>query len=234
MGQFHTKVAGVTTKNDDGANRQDYIRKFCKAGMPLIFKREPDNPYDPNATSVWVRVRVFVVFSDTIQIGFINRDLAGEIARHLDRGEQLHGQIVQVTGGSRGKSLGVNIILDKSGPISAPTKASSALMWPVWGCFGVIILLLLAVFVSASDDTKPPPPVEPATVNEPISRSSPVRDVTRNLYKSMSLDEAAAILGSNFETRGKVGDREFYRWQLSDGRTIDATFDNDKLTEWDS
>ena len=41
---FHTKVAGVTKRNGDGTRRQSLIARYCKPGMPVILKREPDNP----------------------------------------------------------------------------------------------------------------------------------------------------------------------------------------------
>jgi hypothetical protein len=114
MGQFHSKLAGVTAKNNDGKNRQNYIRTYCKPEMALILKREPDNPYDSNAVAVWINAKTFFFFSSEVQIGYLNSDIAGEIARHIDGGGIVKAKITEITGGTeKKKSLGVNILIDK-------------------------------------------------------------------------------------------------------------------------
>ena len=78
--KFHSKVRGVNQKNQDGYERQKYIRSYCKPGMPLILKREPNNPHDANAISVWVKARALVLFGDTVQIGYLGAEVAEELA----------------------------------------------------------------------------------------------------------------------------------------------------------
>jgi len=115
-GKFHAMVAGVTMKNPNGKSRQDYIHTYCKPGMPIMLRREPNNPYDSNAVGVWILARALWVFTDDVQIGYLPAGhVAEEIARHMDRGGTVTGEIVNITGGTHDKpTLGVNILLNKS------------------------------------------------------------------------------------------------------------------------
>lgn len=113
-GTFHSKIAGVTAKNNDGFPRQRYIRRYCKPGIPLILKREPNNPYDKNAISAWIKATAFFFFSSEVQIGYLNADVAEELAHYIDKGGHVTGYITEVTGGTGSKkSFGVNILLSK-------------------------------------------------------------------------------------------------------------------------
>ena len=117
-GTIHAKVAGVSFKNPDGSSRQRYIRAYCAASVPLILRREPNNPRDKNTVSVWVSVRRFLVFSAEVQIGHLSADLAAEIAKHIDHGGTVTGQITEVTGGRRDTSdVDVNIVLTKGSSV---------------------------------------------------------------------------------------------------------------------
>ena len=83
--------------------------------MSLVFRREPANQFDPNAIAVFIRARTLIFFSAELQIGYLNAELAEEIARYIDKGGKLAGSITEVTGGTREKpSLGVNIVLTKA------------------------------------------------------------------------------------------------------------------------
>lgn len=115
MGTFHTKVAGVTASNANGTSRQAYIAKFCRAGMPVTFMREPDNSYDSNAVAVFITGRALIFFSAPVQIGYLNAELAPEIARHMDKGGHVSAVVSDVTGGSgKKRSLGVNLEVTKA------------------------------------------------------------------------------------------------------------------------
>jgi hypothetical protein len=108
--KFHSKVRGVNQKNQDGYERQKYIRSYCKPGTPLILKREPNNPHDANAIGVWVKAKALVFFADTVQIGYIGAEVAEELAPIIDRGGKVEARISEITGGTKGKeALGVNI-----------------------------------------------------------------------------------------------------------------------------
>ncbi|WP_263366882.1 HIRAN domain-containing protein [Edaphobacter bradus] len=73
---FHTKIAGVSHKNEDGTRRRR-ILEDCKVGDMLTLIHEPDNPYDPNALAICT--------DDGCQLGYIERRLAGEIVRDVRR-----------------------------------------------------------------------------------------------------------------------------------------------------
>ena len=114
MGQFYSKVAGVTAKNSDGKERQNYIYAFCKPRMKLILLREPENPYDPDAVAVWIKARALLFFTSEVQIGYLNSDISSEISQYIENGGRVEAEIKEVTGGTESKqSYGVNILINK-------------------------------------------------------------------------------------------------------------------------
>ena len=46
---FHSKISGTSHKNSDGSDRQDYIKRYVKAGDDLVLAPEPYNPVSPAA-----------------------------------------------------------------------------------------------------------------------------------------------------------------------------------------
>ena len=92
-----TRVAGVTF---DG--RQSVIARLS-IGENILLRREPTNPYDPNAISVECQ--------NGWQIGYLNRHLAAMLAPFFDTYQQtVHGNVHCITGSQRqGYSLGVVI-----------------------------------------------------------------------------------------------------------------------------
>ena len=92
-----TRVAGVTF---DG--RQSVIARLS-IGEDVLLKREPTNPYDPNAISVECQ--------NGWQIGYLNRPLAAMLVPFFDNYQQIvHGNVHCITGSLRpGYSLGVVI-----------------------------------------------------------------------------------------------------------------------------
>ena len=114
MGEFRTKVVGVSHTNPDGSSRQILIARYCHPGMPLIFKREPNNPVDPNTVAVWINIRFLLIFHPEVQIGYISADLAEEFAETIEASGRLQGWITDITGGTREKPIyGVNILINK-------------------------------------------------------------------------------------------------------------------------
>jgi hypothetical protein len=115
---IRSKVAGVTFTNDDGSRRQRIIRKFCRAGMPLDVRLEPNNPYSENAIGLWVRARRFFVFPARYQIGYVRNDLADGLREDIDRGCGMTVRILDVTGGGwfRKRNYGVNIKITLTDP----------------------------------------------------------------------------------------------------------------------
>ena len=92
-----TKVAGVTFDN-----RQAVLARLS-AGETIQLRREPDNPYDPNAISV---ERL-----NGQQIGYLNRHMAAELAPFFKANkEPVQGKVHCLTGQQGyGYSLGVII-----------------------------------------------------------------------------------------------------------------------------
>ena len=90
---FFTKIVGVTFEG-----RQDVLRSL-REGDDLMLERQPENPYDANAIAVRY---------GQLQLGFIRREIARELAPHIDGGRSYRVSITGITGGS-GKSIGVNI-----------------------------------------------------------------------------------------------------------------------------
>ena len=92
-----TKVAGVTFNN-----RQAVLARLSP-GETIQLRREPNNPYDPNA------IRVGVLNGQ--QIGYLNRAMAAELAPFFKaHKEPVRGKVHSLTGvQGHGYSLGVII-----------------------------------------------------------------------------------------------------------------------------
>ena len=92
-----TRIVGVTFNN-----RQAVIARLT-FGEEILLRREPNNPYDPNA--------IRVERQNGEQFGYINRCLAANIASFFDaRTRPVSGSVHCLTGSSRsGYSLGVII-----------------------------------------------------------------------------------------------------------------------------
>jgi single-stranded-DNA-specific exonuclease len=106
--QFHTKLAGVTFEG-----RQEVVTRLAP-GVPLRLERQPANPYDANACAL------FDPFGD--QVGFLNRRLAGVLAPVLDAGVEYDVEVADVTGGTDGASLGVNVLITRRGAEQLPDE----------------------------------------------------------------------------------------------------------------
>jgi single-stranded-DNA-specific exonuclease len=77
----------------------------------LIHKREPDNPYDENAISLWVPTSTLGIFRSERQIGYLNNCIAGDLAPYLDGGGWARITVKEVTGGGD-RNYGVNIFIE--------------------------------------------------------------------------------------------------------------------------
>lgn len=111
--QFNTKVAGVTFEG-----RQD-IAAGLSVGVALELRREPENPYDPNALSVHY---------GALQIGFLNREMAAKLAPLIDaEGRRYAAEITAITGGKNGRSFGINILVRRNDVIASRRRATAAL-----------------------------------------------------------------------------------------------------------
>lgn len=102
--EFHTKLAGVTKRNDDEDRIQDLLKDIsecCHEGELLSLEHESDNVYDENA------IKVFYEFD---HIGYIKRELAEKLAPLVDQ-QRVEAELCEITGGEDGKSFGCNILI---------------------------------------------------------------------------------------------------------------------------
>lgn len=97
---IHSKVAGVSKKNEDGEKIQSLLADLYD-GCDLELVREPDNRYDSNA------IKVYAVGD---HIGYINADLAKDLASKMDSGISIEASIDEITGGD-GYNYGCNITI---------------------------------------------------------------------------------------------------------------------------
>ncbi len=101
---IHSKIAGVTMTNDDGASRQDLIRKLLDDGDMLVLQREPENPYGSTAIAIYYDG----MLDDFVKLGYIKSDLAAKLAPVMDAGCAVIAEVAEVTGRDE-DILGVNI-----------------------------------------------------------------------------------------------------------------------------
>jgi hypothetical protein len=81
-----------------------------RPGDRLELFREYDNPYDPNAVRV-VHEGCF--------IGYVGRDLAARLAVAMDAGQEAHGLVLEITGGTvDSPNRGINMTVVVSQEVS--------------------------------------------------------------------------------------------------------------------
>lgn len=112
---YHSKIVGTTFEN-----RQD-ILAHLEGDESLRVRREPENQYDPRAVAVDVDIK-----GKWYPVGYIAKDKNKDIAEALDAGRKVEIKISEVTGGDKGKNLGMNICLkyekDEQEPVSDTTN----------------------------------------------------------------------------------------------------------------
>ena len=115
---FHTKLVGVTFEG-----RQELIEKL-KVGEKLELHRDLNNDYDQNAIAV-IAGRLRGIRGG--QVGFLNRDLARELAPAIDGGTQYTSTVADITGGSEGSpTRGVNVLIARADVEEATTASHAA------------------------------------------------------------------------------------------------------------
>jgi hypothetical protein len=97
-----TKVAGVSYRNHDGTSRQKIIPR-CRAGELLRLEHEPDNPHDINA--------IRILRQDGGQIGYLPRELAGEVVSRSARGWGYHAVVAGIGRSSDSGLNGASLLL---------------------------------------------------------------------------------------------------------------------------
>ena len=113
MQEFYSKVRGVTAKNSNGTDRQDYIKRYCKENKELVLKREPNNSYDSNAIAIFIKTKIFFLKPAKFQIGYLSADIAQRLAPHIDNGGTVTVKVKNITGGTGKEFYGVNILIRK-------------------------------------------------------------------------------------------------------------------------
>jgi len=115
---FHTKVAGISQYQKEATR--------CRVGDILRLVREPDNEHDENAIAVHRDnsaaasigngsflssiPKLFTCGGSDDQIGYINADLAEDLAEQMDDGIPVNAVVSDLTGGTRHKpTFGINI-----------------------------------------------------------------------------------------------------------------------------
>ena len=96
---FHTKVVGVTYRNDDGTHRQDIVVTL-QPRQPLRLVHQPDNRKDSNAIAVMTRRGQ--------QVGYLRSELAASVAEDLQEGKPVRAWVSNITGH---EPLGVNLAI---------------------------------------------------------------------------------------------------------------------------
>ena len=112
---YHSKIVGTTFEN-----RQD-ILAHLEGDESLRVRREPENQYDPRAVAVDVDIK-----GKWYPVGYIAKDKNKDIAEALDAGREVEIKISEVTGGDKGKNLGMNICLKYEKEVSEPISSSTS------------------------------------------------------------------------------------------------------------
>ena len=97
--EWPTKVAGVTKRNPDGTDRQRILADSRPDDL-VLFNPEPDNPHDPNAVAVHRMRKGWFGRWKPVQLGYLRRELAAEVAPKIERGFGYIAQITKITGGT--------------------------------------------------------------------------------------------------------------------------------------
>ncbi len=79
-------------------NRPSIIRQYCKNGLDVVLKREPDNPHDPNAIAVLIEApRLFGLLGRSLRkIGYVKASAAKSLAKRMDEGLLIQARIIRV------------------------------------------------------------------------------------------------------------------------------------------
>lgn len=98
----HSKVVGISFKNEDNTDRQSIVRNLTK-GEVLTLRRDSANLFDKNS--------IEVITASGHKLGFINRELAKDLAPNLDKGIMIKCSVSEITGMDK-PTRGVNILLE--------------------------------------------------------------------------------------------------------------------------
>ncbi len=101
--KINTKIAGISFEG-----RQRTV-DLLELNEELILEREKDNMYDKNAIKILNKKRII--------IGYINKVLAGDMAKAIDDGAEYSCRVTQITGSIQA-TKGVNLEIERK-PVSS-------------------------------------------------------------------------------------------------------------------
>jgi HIRAN domain-containing protein len=159
---FFGQVAGESHRNDDGTDRQAIIPR-CRVGEVLVLEHQLDNPYDINA--------IRVLRQNGEQIGYLEREFAGEVVSRTAKGRNYHAVIAGIGRPRPRKPYGVAllIVVDDYGATDeevvtyahqvlgrdrrlgvsvSETQSVSNTMWLMVGTLVVVALAVIAMLVA--------------------------------------------------------------------------------------
>lgn len=121
-GSFHTKIVGVTFKNEDGSDRQRIIRDLIRneeleEGTELFFVPQPTNPYDSNC--------ILIKAANGKTLGSLSKELAATISPQIQQGYTFKVYVSSYTGGDIGYAYGVNIKVERYKPSLVSNKTAT-------------------------------------------------------------------------------------------------------------
>jgi len=153
---FFGHVVGESHRNADGSDRQTIIPR-CQVGELLVLEHEPDNPHDINA--------IRVLRQNGEQIGYLQREFAGEVVSRSAKGWQYHAVIAGIGRSRRSALYGVSLLLIVDGDgasdaevmayarevlsrerqVEASTPADHYVAPAKWLVVGTLVAALLAI-----------------------------------------------------------------------------------------
>ena len=139
---FFTKIAGVTHDNDNGTSRQAILKR-CLPDEQLQLIHDSSNPYDQNA----IEVRR----ANGQQLGYLNADLAAELASAIRYGVPIFATIKNLTGGTRrNPTRGANIEIIIAEPATVPSQPRSGTqtLWNVIAWLVVAMIVWIAMLMA--------------------------------------------------------------------------------------
>lgn len=99
---FNTKAVGVSFEG-----RQNVVATLFP-GQGLLVSRDHANPHDPNAMALTT--------PDGLLVGFLRRQVSAALAPLVDGGAAYGACVTEVTGGTDGRALGVNVRVTREAP----------------------------------------------------------------------------------------------------------------------
>ena len=124
MGQFFTKIAGVTFENRQRTIMRLFNEGELEIGTELKLIRDENNPYDKNAIGVFSM--------SGLQLGFIPRNTAAQMAADMDNGVRYRAFIHNISEGGADLNYGINLLIkyDESQSFYPHTQASHSYTEP--------------------------------------------------------------------------------------------------------